>query len=412
MSSPLPSPRPRVALIGVTGYAGIYVEMLRPFVKQGEIELVAAVVINRGDPAAAAAGVELASWGARIYDSNEAFFAGETGRAELCLIPTGIAWHARLTIAALRAGMHVLVEKPLAGSRVDAAAIRRAELATGRWVAVGFQDIYSEAAEQLRSELAFGVLGPVTAVAAFGLWPRPVAYYTRNHWAGRLRADGADVLDSPLNNAFAHFVNLALYFADWNGENEKPTTFREAELWRANSIETFDTAVVRGRLGNGVRFWFGFSHATEDLHDPEIVITGTRGEVRWQHEKHYELVTDTGEFKRVSMPDAFACRHRMLQAVLERLRRPGAPICDTRVAARHTAFICDLHAVAQARDVPAHLVESDPVSDGSAARLTVSGLGAAMRRAFDGRGTLAATGVFSGEGPAVATSEVGSRLRE
>lgn len=389
---------PRIALIGVTGYASVYLEMLRPFFRRGEVELGAVAIINRAQPAAAAAAAELAGWGATIYEDTGDFFAREAGRVELCLIPTGIAWHARLTVAALRAGMNVLVEKPLAGSRADVELIRKTERATGRWVAVGFQDIYSEAAQTLKAELNGGALGEVRAVSAFGLWPRPVAYYTRNHWAGCLRADGADVLDSPLNNAFAHFLNLSLFFAGDAPGTDAAAEFDDAELWRVNAIETFDTAVVRGRIGRGVRFWFGFSHATREVHEPEILLTGTRGKVRWVHDSRIEMETGDGARRVIALPNAFDCRQRMLRVVLGRLRNPGEPVCDTALAAKHTAFICDLHAYAEVGDVPGQLVESQVSAEGEVVHLRVAGLGEAMRQAFAAESMLAATGVFAGAG--------------
>jgi predicted dehydrogenase len=383
---------PRVALVGVTGYAGIYLGMLRPFHERRELELVAVVIINPRDPAARAAAAEVTAWGATIHESHEALCAAEAGRIDLCLIPTGIAWHARLTVAALRAGMHVLVEKPLAGSLADAALIRAAEKETGRWVAVGFQDIYAREARDLRAELLAGLIGPPRAASVLGLWPRPVAYYTRNPWAGRLRADHADVYDSPLNNAFAHFVNLALFFTAAAGETPPAPRCVDAELFRVNAIETFDTAVVRARSADGVAFWFGFSHATREFHQPEILITGTSGRAHWVHEKHLVIENQAGLRRVVPLPDAFAYRHRMLMSVLARLRDPATWICDTALAARHTAFIRSVHDHAPVRDFPADRVERERDPETESDLLTVAGLGAALRDAFEDGGTLAARG--------------------
>jgi predicted dehydrogenase len=304
--------------------------------------------------------------------------------------------------------MHVLVEKPLAGSRSDVESIRAAERKTGRWVAVGFQDIYSEAAQGLRAEIEGGVLGRLLSVQALGLWPRPVAYYTRNHWAGCLRADDADVLDSPLNNAFAHFVNLCLFFAGGAQAVERVVEFDDAELWRVNAIESFDTAVVRGHLAGDVRFWFGFSHATRELHEPEILLTGTLGKARWIHEGHIEIETKDGSRRVSAMPDAFGCRQRMFRAVLARLRDPAVPVCDTTLAAKHTAFICDLHVFAEVVDAPTHLVEKQLSPQGHVVHLRVAGLGAAMRHAFATEGTLGGSGIFAGTIAAEFLAETGT----
>ena len=43
-------------------------------------------------------------------------------------------------------------------------------------------------------------------------FPRPLSYFKRNDWAGHLRTPaGEDVLDSPLNNATAHYLHNMLY---------------------------------------------------------------------------------------------------------------------------------------------------------------------------------------------------------
>jgi hypothetical protein len=56
------------------------------------------------------------------------------------------------------------------------------------------------------------------------------------------------------------------------------------------------------------------------------------------------------------MPDAFACRHEMLRAVLARIRERHTAVCDTNFAEKHTAFICDLHAFAEVEAFPPNLV--------------------------------------------------------
>ena len=44
------------------------------------------------------------------------------------------------------------------------------------------------------------------------LWPRDERYYSRNGWAGVKRTnDGTWILDSPTNNACAHFLHNMFY---------------------------------------------------------------------------------------------------------------------------------------------------------------------------------------------------------
>jgi predicted dehydrogenase len=381
------APRPRVALIGVSGYGSIYLALARAAWDRGELDLVAAVVINPSEQRATEE--ELLRRGCRIYRDYQTMLADWRGRLELCLIPTGIQWHARMTIAALEAGAHVLVEKPLAGSLAEVAQIRRAERTTGRWVAVGFQDIYCPVNQWLKAELCAAAIGPLQSVRFLGLWPRSDAYFARNHWAGRMEADGAPVRDSLLNNAFAHFVNLCLYFAGSEPWRSATISIDSAELLRAHAIETFDTSVVRARSKDGVAFWMGTSHTTEQTLEPVITISGTSGTVQWRHGERCSLETNAGRREERVLPDIEVTRQTMFTAVLARLRDSTTRVCGTDLAEAHTHFIEEVHAAADAVPVPAELVSRAPERPDSP---VVRGLEEALRRAEAAGGTLAEAG--------------------
>lgn len=335
----------RAVLIGISGYGRIHLELARAAQPLG-LDLVAAVVINRDDEAEAVA--QLEREGVRIYADYESMLQAERGRAELCLIPTGIAWHERMTVAALAAGMSVLVEKPLAASVREVEAIAAAERAArGRFVAVGFQDLYNSEVHALKRRILAGLVGRLERVRFLGLWPRPTAYFRRNHWAGRLAADGAPVLDSVLSNAFAHFVNLGLFLAGTGAASAAVPGEIEAVLWRTNAIETFDTGVIRAVSPEGVRFWFGASHACASTHEPEIVLEGSAGTITWRHEREWRLEGRTGTRERRTLPDAHANRAAMMDAVLRRLSDPTVFVCGPALASAHTSVIEGAHAAAR-----------------------------------------------------------------
>jgi predicted dehydrogenase len=385
-----PASRPRVALIGATGYARIYLALAQAAHQRGEIDLCAAVIINPAEVLSTE--TELRARGCTIYRDYEQMLKAEAGRLDLCLVPTGIPWHARMTLAALRAGAHVLVEKPLAGSLAEVAAIRAAEQATGRFVAVGFQDIYSPVNRWLKEQLCAGLIGRIHTVRFLGLWPRPAAYFTRNPWAGRLHADGTQVLDSPLNNAFAHFVNLCLYFAGPTVDDGAQVRVESGELLRAHAIESFDTSVVRARSPDGIAFWFGATHTCREVCEPEICLEGSTGRVEWKHERSCIVHHSDGRIEERALPDTSANRQSMFDAVLARLRDPGTFICGTALAERHTAFVEAVHAATPVQPVPPELISwQNPVS-GAAPVPVVNGLEAALYRAFADRSLLRDTG--------------------
>ena len=128
MSVLLPEPA-RIAIIGVSGYGSIHLQLARESRDRGEIKITAATIINPQEEAATIA--ELRGNGAEIFTEYPEMFRRHAGKIDLCLIPTGIHWHARMTIAALEAGANVLVEKPLAGSVAEVEEIRRVERRTG-----------------------------------------------------------------------------------------------------------------------------------------------------------------------------------------------------------------------------------------------------------------------------------------
>ncbi len=306
----------------------------------------------------------------------------ERGRAELCLIPTGIAWHERMTVAALAAGMSVLVEKPLAASVREIESIAAAEQrAPGCFVAVGFQDLYNPQVHRLKRRLRAGIIGRVERVRFLGLWPRPTSYFQRNHWAGRLAADGAPVLDSVLSNAFAHFVNLALFLAGPEILSAAVPEGIEAVLWRTNAIETFDTGVIRAVSPEGVCFWFGASHACASTHEPEIVLEGSEGSLTWRHEKERRLETRRGTHERHSLPGAPANRAAMMDAVVRRLADPTVFICGPALAQGHTTLIERAHAVARIHPAPGG-VESRILTGVEGAVLVAPDAERALRHAF------------------------------
>ena len=393
MSSP--GPRLRFALIGISGYGRIHLQLARAARDRGEADIVAAVVINAPEEAANVA--ELEAKGCEIFSDYAEMLRRHYGRIDLCLIPTGIHWHARMTIAALAAGANVLVEKPLAGSMADATAMQAAERASGRFVAVGFQDCYDPGTRWLAEELGRGVIGDVRAVKFLGVWPRPRAYFLRNNWAGRLQVDGVPVLDSPLNNAFGHFVMLSLLFSGAMPDDIVPLP-NGVELWRAHDIESFDTAVVTLRTQRGVRLWFGASHVSRTAIEPEIMIEGTAGTAGWSYEKEAWFQTAAGRQSRPVL-DQHATRSLMLAAVAQRLRDPTAAICSTGMAARHTSLIEGIHRAAAIRAFPHGQVEWVETAGPASAVPAVPGLDAALRRAFAEQRTLRDSGFALADRP-------------
>lgn len=347
--------KPRIALVGVSGFAGVYYEDLVMRAAAGGIDLVAATVINQEAEPRKCDGLRRA--GCRIYPRYEDMVEAEEGRIDLCIIPTGIHLHAPMTLAALQAGWNVLLEKPAAATMAEVGQMKAAEARSGRFVAVAYQHMYAPETMQLKRALCGGLVGEIQAIKCLGLWPRDGAYYARNDWAGRMKARGRWVLDAPFNNALAHWLNLMIFFAGEEVPRAGTPVSLEAELYRARPIESCDTACFRIGIDSGADVYFWVGHSCPRELGPVMEIRGSTGVVRWAGGQIFHRDA-RGERVFASCSDSPALRRHLLDAVLERLRGETVFLCDLDIAGRQTlvsstAFeIAPIHSIEGGHLVP------------------------------------------------------------
>lgn len=102
----------------------------------------------------------------KAYASFDAFLKHPGMQAVVLGVPNYL--HGPMTIAALKAGKHVLVEKPMATSREEARAMIDAAKAAGKFLMVGQNQRLDRAHQKAREILASGRLGrPLTFRTAF-----------------------------------------------------------------------------------------------------------------------------------------------------------------------------------------------------------------------------------------------------
>ena len=339
-------PCPRIALVGVTGYGHVHFNHLRALAGQGLCDFAAAAVVNPEHPDAAEPLEWLRSRGAAVYPTAEDLFAAEAGRLDLVTLPVGISAHEPLVKAALAAGANVLVEKPAAGCTAAVDRMIAAERAAAPLrVFVGFQHVSAPEVRDIKRTIASGALGKPRSIVVTGIWPRNDAYYARNTWAARQTApDGTPIRDSPANNAFAHYLNLALLFASTDPALPARPLSAEGALWRARpGIETFDTCMVRFAADSGAEIALCLSHAAKTSENPRIRVDCERGTVLWTHEGPWEIRDSGGAIlsQGVAEPPHKAMFKAALNAVSE-----GASLCAVASAEnapeRVTPCLCTL----------------------------------------------------------------------
>ncbi len=201
--------------------------------------------------------------GIPVYSSLEEFYAAEW--AELVIASGPIHKHAPVTCLALENGSNVLCEKPLAATIQEAKMMLEAEKKSGKFVAVGYQWSFSDAIQELKKDIINGLLGESVRLKMILLWPRALSYYNRNNWAGKIKSPEEEwILDSPVQNATAHYLHNMLYILGDTRETSAQPTEVEAELYRANRIENYDTAALRCSTENRVEILYYAAHCVPE----------------------------------------------------------------------------------------------------------------------------------------------------
>lgn len=250
--------KPAILLIGAGGYGEVYLRALFQELDAGRMHI-PGMVSPYGVPDETLAS-KIKALSIPVYASLAAFRAAHT--ADLAIIASPIHFHAPQTIESLSAGMNVLCEKPACAQVPDVRRMQQAEQAAGKFVAIGYDWSFSDTIHAVKRDLMSGRLGRPLRFKTLALSPRTRAYYRRNDWAGRIKTDaGRWVLDSPLNNASAHYLHNMFYLLGPTLEASAQPQAVTAELYRANAIESYDTGALRAQTDIGTEILFWASHA-------------------------------------------------------------------------------------------------------------------------------------------------------
>ena len=290
----------RLAIAGAGGYASTITDLVLRTggTCQPPMQLVS---VAEPDPTTHALRLaELHQRGIVTAGNVDELFADPT--IEAVWLPVPIPLHRPFTERAVAAGKAVMVEKPAAGTVQDVDAMIAARDRAGLPVAVGFQHMSDPLTIELKRRLIDAQLGEIQHAVVQACWPRTEQYYRRSTWAGRFKQGDTWVMDSPANNALAHYVNLMLFFLGRTlGASAAPERV-EAELYRAHAIENFDTISLRAHLAGGATLLVLLTHAGQDGSGPILQLEGTHGRLVWTR-AGAELTTEAGCEQIAAAPD-------------------------------------------------------------------------------------------------------------
>jgi predicted dehydrogenase len=172
--------------------------------------------------------------------------------AEVVVLCTPNGLHASQTIAALKAGFHVLCEKPMALNVADAKKMITAAKKADKHLMVVKQNRFNPSVSALKKLIEKNKLGRIYSIQLNCFWNRPASYYRNSSWRGTLDLDGGI-----LYTQFSHFIDL-IYWLFGSFKKVKGEIFNLAHP----QIEIEDTGVFTFLTASGIPGTMHFSNNT------------------------------------------------------------------------------------------------------------------------------------------------------
>lgn len=260
----------RVGLLGLGAIGASHAQALAQLRDRATL-----VGFSGGDPEVAAG----AGWPTALQQSPEDLLDRDDLDVIAICTPSGA--HAENAVAALEAGKHVVIEKPLALTAADADRIVTLAAEKGLGVHVISQRRLEPEVRAVRAALEAGRLGTVRLAATHVHWWRDESYYAAATWRGQAAAGGGSLM-----NQGAHNVDLLR----WLAGPVDSVTAQSATL--AHQPGTEDTTVATVRFTSGALGLISTSTATPPgapatlaLHCERGVVEIGQGELlRWDVE--------------------------------------------------------------------------------------------------------------------------------
>ncbi len=266
-------------------------------------------------------------YAATAYTDHHALLDDSAVDAVTICVPSGL--HAQVTLDALDAGKHVLVEKPIALTLEDADRMISHAKEKKLHLGVVLQNRYNSPMQKLRQLIDSGGLGKLYLGNACVRWFRPQSYY-EDGWHGTIAMDGGALMNQSI-----HHIDALQWFM---GPVQRVSAYT-ATL--AHQMEAEDVGVASLRFANGALGTIEGSTLTwpQNL-EGSVAIFGERGSIKiggtalnritlWKVDGQLEQEAELLTSQRVDPPSVYGYSHREVildfaQALLHD-RRPGTP---------------------------------------------------------------------------------------
>jgi UDP-N-acetyl-2-amino-2-deoxyglucuronate dehydrogenase len=307
----------RFAVIGAGAIGDVHAQAIRSLPDRAALSL---VVSTREATARRMAEAHGAGGYSTDYD---AVLADPNIDAVSICTPSGS--HADQAVAALQAGKHVMIEKPMAISLEAADRILAAERASGRKVAVVSQHRFDGSTEKVIAAIQAGDLGSLTSGIASTAWWRGQSYYDAGRWRGTWAMDGGGAI----MNQTIHTIDLLVAMMGVPTE-----VFAYTACLAHERVEVEDTAVAVIRFGSGA---LGIIHGTTAAYpglDGSVRVFGTKGSAVISDDELVYFHRNAGQAPELQMPVPAAGTNQVTDA-------DALTVEQHRLGAAHVAQFAD-----------------------------------------------------------------------
>jgi len=259
--------------IGIIGTGGISHAHIRAYQKIEGVEVVAGCDIRED---ALKKTAEMFGIPKTFKDYRDLIALKEIDAVSVC---TPNYFHATPTIAALRAGKHVLVEKPMSMTVKESEAMVAAAKETGKKLVIGFQLRFSPQAQMIKRAIDAGELGKILYARAQALRRRGIP-----NWGvfGQKKLQGG----GPMIDIGVHLIEVTHYLmgkptpvsvsaSTYTYLGNKPSNVRsqwEGWDWKTYTVEDLAVGFVRFANGSSLTIESSFAaHIEEDVYTTTLM---------------------------------------------------------------------------------------------------------------------------------------------
>jgi predicted dehydrogenase len=225
-------------------------------------------------------------YGVPGYDSLESLIANapDTDVVAVCS-PNGL--HATHSIMALKAGFHVICEKPMALSVHDCGEMIKAAENANRRLFIVKQNRFNPPVAAVKRALDEGRFGKIYSIQLSCFWNRNADYY-KNSWKGTKDLDGGT-----LYTQFSHFIDL-LY---WMIGDVRHVQAYVGNYAHRNTIEFEDSGVIAVEFYNGTIGTINYTvNSYQKNMEGSLTLFGEKGTIKiggqYLNELEYQNIQD------------------------------------------------------------------------------------------------------------------------